>query len=289
MRKYSTTTWNIGFLQYTESELIKKRRLGKIRWLKHSFKDRFFADPFILNVSKNFVSILVEEFEFEVKRGRIVELIVDLDNCKLVERKVLLDLDTHLSYPAIFRINGRVYVYPENGESNKLTLYEYDYKKRILLPVKTIINEGLIDATIFKSGDKLYLIATKNPYTQQDAFLYSSTDIKGTFVEIGRISKGKKCSRSAGNIFMVDAHIYRPAQNCCKIYGGNMEIMRIENFENYKESHMFSLTPSSFRYNLGLHTINFFCDICVVDGKGYLYPILGRLYSFLQFIYHCFR
>lgn len=44
------------------------------------------------------------------------------------------------------------------------------------------------------------------------------------------------------------------------------------------ETMFMSITPCSWRYNLGMHTLNFGKSVCVVDGYGYLHPILGRLY-----------
>ena len=43
---------------------------------------------------------------------------------------------------------------------------------------------------------------------------------------------------------------------------------------------------NSFKYNLGLHTLNFQDDLCVLDGYGYLYPITGRVLNLLQKVKH---
>ena len=35
--------WNIGFAETTPQELVENQKIGKVTWLKHPYKDRFFA------------------------------------------------------------------------------------------------------------------------------------------------------------------------------------------------------------------------------------------------------
>jgi len=65
-------------------------------------------------------------------------------------------------------------------------------------------------------------------------------------------------------------------------YGSGISIQKIEMISenNYKEHTLFQIHPSSFEYNLGIHTINFFENGCVIDGCGYLYPLCGRILKY---------
>jgi len=67
-------------------------------------------------------------------------------------------------------------------------------------------------------------------------------------------------------------------------YGSGISIQKIEMIseDNYKEHTLFQIHPSSFKYNLGIHTINFFENGCVIDGYGYLYPIIGRILKIIR-------
>lgn len=285
--KLGLTTWNIGFIDYAPDEFIRKKGLGKIQWLKHAYRDRFFADPFILSVTDGEIKVLVEELEFESNKGRITLLVIDRKNKSLLLRKPLLELSTHLSYPAIINVDNRVFVYPESSESGVLLLYEYDYTKDTLTYISTLADVGLVDATIYRANNSYYMFATKLPNTQQDVYLYKSSDFRGKYIEIACVARGKCHSRPAGNLIAIGDEIYRPAQNCVKRYGANLEILRVENIEGqYKEVHVFSLFPQTFKYNLGLHTINFNGNVGVVDGKGYLFPLLGRIYNFVRRLYY---
>ena len=284
LKYLNNQNWNIGFANTTPEELVKHKGIGKVEWLKHPYKDRFFADPFIYSANNKEIVVFVEELEFSKPVGRLTELVVDAKSKKLIRKYTLLELDTHLSYPAILRQGNDIFVCPENGTSGKLSLYKYNSEIHKLEFVSVILEESLADATIKQVGDKFYMFATKFPNTQEDLFLYQSSRFDGMYKEIGLISKGRANARPAGDIFEAEGVLYRPAQNCSKCYGGATEIMQITKCEDgwFEEKHLFSLLPTSFRYNLGLHTLNFHESIGVIDGYGYLYPIVGRVLHWIR-------
>lgn len=285
LRKYfNNQNWNIGFAATTPKELVEKKRLGRVEWLKHPYRDRFFADPFVYSQNDSEIVVFVEELEFDKPIGRLAELVVDVKSKKLLSKHTLLELDTHLSYPAIIRHEGEVFVCPENGTAGKLTMYRYDKESHQLQDVNVVIEESLADATIRKIGESYYMFATKVPKTQEDLYLYKSDHFDGGYEEVGLVTEGRVHSRPAGDLFEVDGELYRPAQNCSKRYGGAVEVMKcmLPSDGKYSEEYCFSLTPTSFRYNIGLHTLNFYDGGCVIDGYGYLYPIVGRLLHFAR-------
>lgn len=175
-KKYSNNqNWNIGFSQCTPEEFIEKKSLGRVVWMKHHYRDRFFADPFIWKVTDEAIFVFVEECEFEHPKGRLVELVVDAVTKELKERYVLLELDTHLSYPFILREDENVWVCPENGASGSWKSYLFDSKSHSLVNPQTIVQEGLTDASLCIENNQYWVMATKVPFTQQDAFLYHSS------------------------------------------------------------------------------------------------------------------
>ncbi|MBP5769816.1 MAG: hypothetical protein J6W75_00435 [Bacteroidaceae bacterium] len=281
--------WNIGFCRLTTSDFIASQTLPSIKWLNHSYKDRWFADPFIYKITEGEIVVFVEELPIENPKGIICELVIDRKTMRLKERYVMLELDTHLSYPAIIEENGRTYVYPENGQSGKLNLYEYDAVNHKLINPVCIVDEPLADSTIFRMGDYYYLCATKYPDTQEKVYLYKSNSLKGVYLPCSEspfnINKG--CSRPAGDWILSNNELYRPAQDCIKRYGHSISMMSVDIKDNtVSENIMFSVIPVSWRYNLGIHTINFKDGFCVVDSFGYLHPVIARIIFFLINIKH---
>jgi len=275
------SNWNIGFCEMTPEELVKSRKLYKIQWMKHRYKDRFFADPFILDVTDNEIVMFSEEFVFAAPPGLLVELILDKKTKVLKQRYELLKLSTHLSYPAIIRDGETIYVYPENGASGQLNIYKYDAKKHSLVEPHCILDLAVADSTIYKCDDNTYLLtATKFPNNQEGVFAFKSNSITGPFEQVGTVPFNylRSCSRPAGNFFKTNNILFRPAQDCVIRYGAATTIMSF-NPESLEEEEAFVLKPSNYAFNLGLHTINFHKDLCVIDGCGFLYPTTGRIYA----------
>ncbi len=57
---FKATKYNIGFVDGNLESIIEGEPI-KVNWMKHSYKDRWFADPFILDVTDNEIIVLVEE------------------------------------------------------------------------------------------------------------------------------------------------------------------------------------------------------------------------------------
>lgn len=281
--------WNIGFCYQSYTDLIQNQSLRQIKWLKHPYKDRWFADPFIYKVTDTEIVVFVEECSIEHPKGIICELVIEKDSMKLKERYVLLERDTHLSYPAIVEEDGLVFVYPENGQSGELNMYEYDSANHKLINPTRILNEAVADATILRNGEDYYMCATKYPDTQKKVYLYKSKSLKGPFIQCEKdpFNVGLDSSRPAGNWFVESKTLYRPAQDCVARYGSALSLMEVRlTGIQIEEKKIFSLQPVSWRYNLGIHTLNFKDGFCVVDGFGYLYPVIARLFFFCMKVKH---
>lgn len=273
--------WNIGFCEITPEELIHEGGLRSIMWLKHEYADRWFADPFILRVTEDEIVVFVEECPMDNPKGIICELVIDRKTMKLKDRYVLLEKETHLSYPAIIRQDGKVYVYPENGASGKLNIYEYDEANHRLMNPVCILEEPVADATILEWEGRFFMSATKFPNTQECAFLYESNSLRKPFRQVGMTpyQTDRACSRQGGNWFVVEGTIYRPAQDCKVRYGAALNVMKMDGLDHIAcEQKQMVLSPTVSRYSLGLHTLNFSDGLCVIDGYGYYKPILGRMY-----------
>lgn len=282
MKLFYNQNWNIGFCEITPDSLIHNKRLPEVQWMKHPYRDRWFADPYLLKITKTEIVVLVEECIINAPKGTICELIVDKATKQLKERRLILELDTHLSYPAIIWHKGNVYVYPENGASGSLNIYEYDEVAHTLINPTCILNEAVADANIIEVNGHYYMSATKYPNTQADAYLYEADTLFGPYRQIGEkpYQTDKGFSRQGGNWFVVNEFLFRPVQDCRVRYGASMNIMEVKLSKGHiDESPIFSILPCSSRYSEGLHTINFLNDYCVIDSCGYSYPMMKYIHK----------
>lgn len=276
--------WNIGFVEQSLENLLDKQQLGRIKWMKHNYKDRWFADPFIYEVTDDEIVVFVEECQItDEPKGILCELHVDRKTMRLRKRHVLLELDTHLSYPAIIEKDGETYVYPENGASGSLKMYKFDgHNHRLVEPV-CILNDAVADSTILFTNNTYYIVATKSKNSKENAYLYQSKDLFGEskLVTDLPVQTNRSCSRPAGNWISLSGKLYRPSQDCSKRYGGAMNIMLVDSLIPFHEEISFNIMPTSYKYHFGTHTINFSKDasLTVIDGYGYLHPLIGRIWD----------
>lgn len=286
MRFSYNQLWNIGFTRDSIESFFKKKYLGKIQWLKHKYKDRFFADPFVLSITDNTIEILAEEYLFSQEKGRIVQLSIDKKSFRLLKNIVIIEAPYHLSYPAVYFLENKIYIFPESSVSGALWYYYYDENKSVAIPVNVLIKEPLIDATICFFKGKYWLIGSKIIRAKVHTYLYVADNLFGNYSQVSEILPNEGSGRSAGHIFYDGKNLYRPSQLCKNRYGEGIIINLIEdiNYNGLIERPLFSILPKSFRYNLGLHTINFFEGGCVLDGCGYLFPIMGRQLNLLSII-----
>lgn len=292
--KLEQSRWNIGLAHLSAKEVVENPRLlsKNTKWLKHNYKNRFFADPFFGKVTEKTVEIMVEEYLWSSKKGRLAVLIVDKESCTLIERKELLEIDSHLSYPIDFQYQGNRYMYPENGAQQHLPLYKLENQsvvyERDLISLQELAKIGnetwLADATMVEHNGAFYIFATPDASNRRLAIFKSDTPLKSfKYLRDIKLHNDIENSRPAGNFFEVSGKLYRPTQNCTKSYGYSINIQRIDHLSDSEllEQTIAQITPFSRTYNRGVHTINFENKLCVIDGRGYRYPIARILLPFL--------
>lgn len=241
-------------------------------------KDKWYADPFILDVTDDNIIVLVEEFTYSINRGRLAKLVIDKETYKIKQEKIILDLSTHLSFPAVLRLGGDVYLYPENSASGKSILYHYNPENDALVVVNTLSDLPLTDAIMAEIDGQNYLFATKIP-TQNgnELTIYESTDKIGCYSPIQAITFADNTARSAGDIFVDNNRLIRPAQNCNGGYGVGLVFQEVTKDENgnFIVKELFRQSP--LKGYIGMHTYNQYKGYVIVDLHARRHPILHRI------------
>ena len=276
IRKLSVVHWELGIVDGGISSILGRKY--SVKWVKHSFKDRWFADPFILNVSEAAIDVLAEEFIYSEQKGKIVLLRIARDSMRVIERRLVLEAPTHLSFPAIYRHNDKVYVYPESSKSGKLVLYEIkDYQ---LTPIFTLSSNALTDAILTDLFGDLRIYSTCIPAPNGNELgLYKYDPEKKQFVLDRALLFQHKDARMAGDFFVYKGRIFKPSQDCSKAYGGAIRLY--ETVDGIVFNYYSTLTSPHPRLRKGMHTLNCYKDVAILDVKGYRYPIMGAIIAFL--------
>lgn len=279
IRKYlnqlKESSWRLGIVLNGYDDLQK----NIIHWISNGkYTGKWFADPFILSYDDKVITLLVEEFDYQVHRGRLARLLVDRASWTITDCKIILDLPTHLSFPMIWKKDDRVYVCPENFHSGKWDMYEYNVQKEELTFVRTLMNEKLTDATIFEHEGETYLLSTYDP-TPNGKVLSIWNMVDEDFMHVQDVTFGENIARNAGNIFSWNGKQIRPAQECNVVYGHAMVFQEVSIQDgrfSFKELYRYFPTHPTFR--VGTHTYNQSDgEMAVIDVKGRRYPIAGLI------------
>ena len=270
-QKLAHYTWDIAYGVYTDRVVMDGFQGMRLHVVKNPYKNKWFADPFILEENEESIQFLVEEFDYSVGRGRIARLVVDKKDAIIAECSIILDLPTHLSFPVIYRISGDVYVHPENSASGASYIYRYDRGLDKLVEPHLMVDEPVTDAVIQREDIYYRMFATRVPDANGCTLHeYESCDFFGPYKHVAEHTFDKNTARMAGMFLMLnDGQIIRPAQDCFGGYGkavimydGKKPLARLE--------------PSSYHY-AGIHTFNKLGDTFVIDCKKYDYPLIYKM------------
>lgn len=270
-------SWDLAYGQYQESLLIDGLRADNFFIVKNPYKNKWFADPFIYNDTPEQLDIFVEEFDYSIGRGRIGHVVISKKSHKIEQLTILLEKNTHLSFPVIYRRNGKVYVHPENSASGKSFMYRYDNKLDKLVEPIEVLAEPVTDAIIVGEEGHFVMYATKVPVPNgKELFVYQSDCFFGPYKYKGSKVLDKAYARMGGMfVKMSDGQLIRPAQDCDGGDYGKAVLFMAD------DKVISSLTPPMTKY-AGLHTFNTLGETFILDLKHYDFPWLYRLKTCLK-------
>ena len=277
--------WNIGFAEKDIKDIIlDKESQIDVKWVKHSYRDRFFADPFILNLGESQIQVLVEEFPYSIKKGIISLLTIDRNSYTLIDRKVVLEQSFHMSYPYIQRDkdNNVMWVAPEASMSGRLYRYSLEKDTNILTNQVTVINHPLLDSTIVEYDNMFWLFCTKRgDSSNSQLHIYFSNSLDGPWEDhpCNPVLDDSMMARPAGYMVNLNDTIYRFVQKNDKSYGERIYLTKIVELSttSFKEVFVKELYSQNDKYSYGFHTINGYENICVVDGLCKEFAPLKRI------------
>ena len=263
--------YNIGFVKENVDDVINGKPIT-VNWLKHSYKDRWFADPFILDVTDDEFVVLVEEWYDPIQRGRISKLIVDRNTYELKSLKVMIDEGFHMSFPAITRKPDGIYIQPECGATHRLVEYKYNEEQDLFEKINVICDLPLTDSVRNTLFNEDLMFSTKLPDANgKELGIYYWNKSQSRYEIKDYYHFQENLSRMAGNFFVCNGKIYRPAQVCIESYGDAVSLQEVtkSNMEGWYFNEIRRIYSPHPDYNLGFHTFNTYKNIIVVDAVGY--------------------
>ena len=249
--------------------------LTDLHYIKNPYRTKWFADPFIIEEDEDNLHLLVEEFDCTVKRGRIAHIVIDKKDDLITDCVIVLSLPTHLSFPAVYRHDGEIYVHPENSQGGVSKIYRYDREADRLVDPVTIIEEPLTDAVIRKTDEKYEMFSTSLPSPNGKVLSrYVAASFTGPYVKNGQVSMTSAIARMGGYFYESHIGTLRVAQDCNGAYGRAVVFMD-------EEKIIGRMIPDDWHY-AGIHTFNTYGNTAVIDLKKYDFPLLYKLKAILK-------
>jgi hypothetical protein len=283
--------WIIGISEENLPDIIRSKKFDPdINWLFKKSFNKIYGDPFFIRSEYGKIEIILEVLKFEGDYGRLALITLD-EELGVSSYKILLDTKSHLSYPFVFKEDGRYFIFPESSKNGRLSCYEYDPVSEGLIFLQDVLELPLLDSTIIKNNGKYWIFGALNDGNSgYEEHVFFSSRLLGPYVNhpANPVKSGLDGTRSAGSFIEVDGTIYRPTQNCQKEYGDSITIYEISELTETKvteEPYMNIELDRRNKHNKGMykiHTINYMDNFIVVDGKNWTFSPLHQLMNYLR-------
>lgn len=289
---FRSTCWGVGIVENFFEEDILTKKMDDICWIEGNHAGDFFADPFITDYFGEPIIFFENYFEKE-NRGNISYIALSELNQTRNNRPInhpsvrtALDLPTHLSYPYLFEYGGELYMVPENYQSHTISLYKSNGSPDMWEKVTTFIDDfDGIDTTIFEHNGKWWMFSTLRvggtPSQHSELYIWhSNSPLEGWVAhKMNPIKYEEPIARGAGKPFVVGDKLYRPAQDCSRVYGGELLIKEIVTLttDDFCEKTVKKLS-GYHPFEDAFHTYNCCNSVAVIDGTRNKYSIAHAFY-----------
>jgi len=267
--------WNIGLVESPITDFLDPSAKPKIVWLPRTEFSKCLADPFAVTRDHK-TYVFCEEFDYRTFKGRIVY--TEIDGIRTAAPKAAIELSTHMSYPYLLEYESETYCIPETAEAGEAALYKAEeFPSRWVKVGSLLRNFPAVDSTVFRYQGRWWLTCTKRDDARNSKlFVWHSAELLGPWKPhaANPVKVDIHSSRPAGTPFVHGGHLYRPAQDCSRTYGGRIVLNRID-----------TLTPSQFveedvavigpylngPYAEGVHTLSAVGNRTLTDGKRFIF------------------
>jgi hypothetical protein len=234
--------------------------------------NHFLADPFVIRERERDFCF-VEDYDYGRKKGCISVYELKGNSAEPLGEAIVEPF--HMSFPYLFRFQGKLYMCPETNEAKQIRLYECtNFPLEWRLSKILMENISAVDTMIFEKGGVWWMFTNIDPANADDncseLFIFSTDDpINGSWTPHPKnpvvIDSSK--ARNAGLLFDHDA-IYRVAQKqAFDLYGHGFSINKILilSKDQYVETQVRAVSANFFSDLKGTHHMHSNGNVSVFD------------------------
>jgi len=267
-QRFYLPDWTIGVLDASPADFVGTEAQAGVSEILPYERGRFVADPFVIHrAGKAFV--FCELYLYKKNRGVIA--VSEWEAPGVRRLTTVIEEPYHLSYPQVFEHDGSVYCLPESVDQKKVCLYkaiDFPYRWE---NVHTLLEDfAAVDSTLLQFQNRWWLFCTNlDEGYHSHLYIWSSDDLFGPWKPHPRnpVKIDVRSSGPAGPFFSNKGQLYRPAQDCARVYGGLVRINRVDVLSetDFKETVVGAIRPPRGRYDRGIHTVASSQGLCMVD------------------------
>jgi len=265
--------WNVAY-QFTED--WKNPNLNKSTIIKNP-KNRFLADPFVINYNNRTV-VFVEDYDFSVKKGKISAYEIGQTGYK--EIGIAIEEKFHLSYPSLIKSNNDLFMVPETHESKDIRIYKcIEFPLKWKLHKILMKNISAVDTNIFKFNNKYWLFTNLDSsnldnHSSELHIFYADNIDSSTWTphSLNPVIFDSKQARNGGMIYSEKSQLYRVFQRQdFNMYGASLGVSKINILtENeYEEKVFINVLPNFIKNIRGIHSFSYNSGVLVNDFVKY--------------------
>ena len=272
-RLFRHKQWNIGILPVPVETLLHPGTYedSSIEWFPIEDRKGFLADPFGIRLGAT-LHVLCEYFGYSDGKGHICTLAYS--NQGFTRRlEPAITLPVHMSYPFLIEDSGQIYCVPETCHANEVALFKaVEFPRRWSKVAVLVERFAGLDPTVFHHGGRWWLMCTKKGREQDAAlWVWHAPNLLGPWTPHAQnpVKTDVRGARPGGAPFVHDGELYRPTQDCSKVYGWRIAVQLVT-----------TLTPTDFveevaavleasadsPFPLGRHTLTPVGDVVLIDG-----------------------
>lgn len=272
--------WSIGLFSGPEPERLEPMFRGPVvtAEMVHDVAARYVADPCLLQHQGRWHMF----FEILQESGHGVIGLATSTNLETWRyERVVLEVQTHLSYPHVFCVGQDKFMVVESLGLECVSLFvanNFPYEWRFHC---ALVSGQHADPTVFHQGGRWWMFTCPRPYGNDRLHLYFADELSGPWSPHPAnplVDDDPTRARPAGPVVPVDGRLVRFAQNCVPVYGTAVRCFEIKLLtqKDYEEAEV--ILPSAFRdadlgWNaLGMHHV----AMHPMPSGGYVACVDGR-------------
>jgi hypothetical protein len=276
---FLTEKWNVGIIRTPLDALLQPGMvtIPEPEWLKiNTRKSEYHADPFGFFIENQY-HIVCEKYDYTNAKGILVSLQVDANNLLIKKNTVSLEKGYHLAFPYLFEFENTFYCIPENTRGGNVVLYRYETSTGSLVFDQVLIeNLKAVDPSIVFHNGFWWLFFTDTISTNERLHIWCSSSLRGPYSPHANnpVKVDIRSSRPAGNLFLVDGKLFRPAQDCTIRSGRRISLNQVVTLSptEFMETEYSIICPvPGSKYRKGMHTFSVNKEAIIVDGKCELF------------------